>query len=368
MLRRFPITAALAAASLLTLWPLLALAQVDGEQHAPGGTCGASAHPPTPGTADAPDWDTFFDCNGSTWQRGPYFFGPSTDSCDSNHAGMTYYNATNNVLELCNGTAWELIGSSSSSCGSPSGLSFTNVTGASLNTVYTSNTATITFSGCTTPYSVAVTGAATAQISVNGGAWSTSGAISSGQTLQVRMTTSGSVSTVLTATVTVGSSSTNWTTTTRSGSLQVFVTANTYAPASLGGLSGADAVCQDEAGTAGYAGTYMAILSSDTTSAASRLTLSYPIVNAYNGSTVAAANLWVGSISNDIYTPSGGTANTVTGTTPSGGIVTGDTCSSWTSSSGTDEYGNPASPGTSGWIDAGAFGCGAQLNLYCIQQ
>ena len=104
MLRRFPITAALAAATLLTLWPLLALAQVDGEQHAPGGTCGASAHPPTPATADAPDWDTFFDCNGSTWQRGPYFFGSTSDTCNSSHAGMTQW--TGSVMGYCNGSAW----------------------------------------------------------------------------------------------------------------------------------------------------------------------------------------------------------------------------------------------------------------------
>jgi hypothetical protein len=216
-------------------------------------------------------------------------------SCTGYDPGALRYNTTLSNVEMCNGTNWEFLAASTSACGTPSGLSFTNVTNATLNTMYTSSAATITFSGCTSGgLSVSVTGAATAQISINGGAWTTSGSISSGQTLQVRLTSSGSVSTGLTATVTVGSSSTNWTVTTRSGALQVFMTSTSYVGGTIGGISGANTICQAVANAAGYSGTYVAILSDNSTSAASNLTLSYPIVNAYDGSTVAAANLWSG--------------------------------------------------------------------------
>ena len=74
------------------------------------------------------------------------------------------------------------------------------LTGQSLSAIVASNTPTITFTGCAGTYLVTVTGAATAQVSINGGAWVTSGAISSGQTLQVRLTSSGTANTMLTAT------------------------------------------------------------------------------------------------------------------------------------------------------------------------
>ena len=257
MLRGHPLTALVLA---LVLGCAPAWAQVDGETTTPGSTCNGGV---TAGHGNRPDWDTIFECNGSTqWQRGAYFFGSSSDTCDSNHAGMVQW--TGSAFQGCDGTNWDtLAANGGGTCSAPSGLSFTNLTSQSLSTVVTSNTATITFTGCTGTLAVSVTGVATAQFSVNGGAWETSGAISSGQTLRVRMTTSSSVSTVLTATVTVGSSSTNWTTTTRSGSLNVFGTAGTYISGTIGSLSGADAICQSEANTAGYAGTYKAIMSDD---------------------------------------------------------------------------------------------------------
>lgn len=319
-------------------------------------------------------------CNGSTYQYPFYVMGSAAaaagSSCSTYPAGAMRYNTTLGNLEFCNGTTWYQVPAYATACGTPSGLSFTNLTSQSLSTVVTSSTATITFSGCSagTALSVSVSGAATAQISINGGAWVTSGAISSGQTLQVRMTTSGSVSTVLTATVTVAATSTNWTTTTRSGSLKIFVTPSSYVGTAIGGLTGADAICQSVANTAGYSGTYKAILSDDTTSAASRLTLSYPIVNASGGSTVAASNLWVGTISNAILNPSGSAACSGcpggdfvwTGTTSVGAIATGVTCSSWSggSNGGLGVDGNINST----WISSGSTTCASTLGLYCIQQ
>ncbi|HTV38345.1 MAG TPA: hypothetical protein VMF12_18090 [Xanthobacteraceae bacterium] len=375
MLRRYSVTAA-AVLLLAALASLPALAQVDGETETPGNSCPPNA---TPGSAAVASWDTFFECNGSSqWQRGPYFFGTTSDTCDSNHAGMVRWESSISNLQVCDGTTWQAIGNTSNACGSPSGLSFTAVTNASLNTVYTSNTATITFSGCSGALSVSVTGAATAQISVNGGAWTTSGSIYSGQTLQVRLTSSGSVSTELTATVTVASSSANYNVTTRSGTLEVFMTENEYIAYEIGGLSGADADCQAEANTAGYSGTWKAIMSDDSTSAASRLTLSYPIVNAYDGSTVAATNLWAGSVSDCILQPNGGclyNTGVWSGTNDDGSISTGYTCGSWSNESDSGAGGIEGDTNEA-WISSydyyglpyGVTGCGNEQYLYCIQQ
>jgi hypothetical protein len=314
-------------------------------------------------------------CISGTWQYPAYvvqsYSGAAGASCSGYPAGALHYTTTIGNVEFCDGANWRFLAAGSTSCGSPSGLSFTNLTGQSLSTSVTSNTATITFSGCSSALSVSVSGTATAQISVNGGAWATSGAILSGQTLQVRMTTSGSVSTVLTATVTVGGSSTNWTTTTRGGSLQVFTTLATYIGDSLGGLSGADAVCQAAAGTAGYAGTYKAIMSDDTTSAASRLTLSYPIVNAYDGTTVASSNLWIGSLTTAIKDPSGGSGGggaggVWTGTNADGSKGTGQTCSSWTANTSADQGFDGRTDNL--WVYGANPACNSAYSLYCIQQ
>ena len=314
-------------------------------------------------------------CISNLWQYPVYVFqnaaASAQSSCTGYPAGAERWNTTLSNLEVCDGTTWQVVGVGTSSCGSVSGLSYTNVTSATLNTVYTSSSATITFSGCSGALSVSVTGSGSPQISVNGGSWSTSGAITSGQILQVRLTSSGSVSTGLTATVTVASSSTNWTVTTRAASLQVFMTANQYNGGTLGGLSGADAICQSEANTAGYAGTYKAILSDAVTSAASRLTLSYPIVNAHDGLTVAGLNLWAGSISNRITTPSGGTLCCHefgwSGTTSTGAISSNGTCSSWSSTSTNGEvFDDGTGPD---WIDAGFSELGNNTApLLCIQQ
>ena len=370
MLHGRPVSTALAAIVLAALLSLPARAQVDGETETPGNSCPPNA---VPGHAATPSWDTFFECNSSSqWQRGPYFFGSISDTCDSNHEGMVQWNASILNLQVCDGTAWQAIGNTSNSCGSVSGLSFTNVSNASLNTVYTSNAATITFSGCSGALSVSVTGAATAQISVNGGAWTTSGSIYSGQTLQVRLTASGSVNTTLTATVDVGpSASTNWQVTTGTGGSKVFLTNGTYIGGQIGGLSGADVICQSEANSASLSGTYKAIMSDDSTSAASRLTINYPVVNANNGSTVAATNLWVGSISACIEQPNGGCPDfgVSTGTNADGSSATGYTCSSWSSESASNNTGRDSETNAD-WITGDIYGasCSGSYYIYCIQQ
>lgn len=95
----------------------------------------------------------------------------------------------------------------------PSAFAFTDVTGQQLAAVITSNALTISGIG-PAPVSVSVSGAGSPQISINGGAWATSGSISSGQTLRVRLTSAATSNTARTATVTVGTASDTWSVTT----------------------------------------------------------------------------------------------------------------------------------------------------------
>ena len=93
----------------------------------------------------------------------------------------------------------------------PTAFSFSNLTNQELNSLVTSNTVTIT--GINVPVTVELTaGSSFTQFRINGGTWrNTATTITSGQTLQLRMTTANAQDTVRTATIKVGTSSVNWT-------------------------------------------------------------------------------------------------------------------------------------------------------------
>jgi len=93
----------------------------------------------------------------------------------------------------------------------PDAFNFTDQSNLNLNTLIYSNTVTI--SGINQAVSVSATNGA--EFSINAGSYVTSGSISNGQTLRVRLTTSGSYSTSVSTTVTVGGTSDVWSITTR---------------------------------------------------------------------------------------------------------------------------------------------------------
>ncbi|MCC7253067.1 hypothetical protein [Hyphomicrobium sp.] len=93
----------------------------------------------------------------------------------------------------------------------PDAFTFTDQTNVALSTLTTSNT--IAISGINTSAPVFVTGSG-AEISINGGAWGSSGTISNGETLQVRLTSSLTPGAEMTATVNVGGVSDIWSITT----------------------------------------------------------------------------------------------------------------------------------------------------------
>ncbi|RYF66035.1 MAG: hypothetical protein EOO39_23770 [Cytophagaceae bacterium] len=92
-------------------------------------------------------------------------------------------------------------------------FAFTNVPSANVSTQITSDSPVSTGTGSV---SVSVTGSGSPQISINNGPWSTSGTITAGQVIAVRLTSSSSQGTPLSATITAGSYSTTWTVTTNS--------------------------------------------------------------------------------------------------------------------------------------------------------
>jgi hypothetical protein len=96
----------------------------------------------------------------------------------------------------------------------PNAFSFVDVTGATLDTEYTSNT--ITVSGINTLTNISITGGT---YSKNGGAYtSSSGTVVSGDTVSVRVTSSSSYSTAVSTTLTIGGVSDTYTVTTESES------------------------------------------------------------------------------------------------------------------------------------------------------
>lgn len=97
----------------------------------------------------------------------------------------------------------------------PNAFGFTDVTGQALNMLITSNT--ITISGINAGTAVSVSGDGSPQISINGGAWGTSGTITNGQSLAVRLTSANANSTARTATVDVGGVTDVWSVTTGAG-------------------------------------------------------------------------------------------------------------------------------------------------------
>jgi len=95
----------------------------------------------------------------------------------------------------------------------PDSYTFTDLTGQALSTQVTSNTVTLT--GFFGNLPVSITGDGSPEFKINSGAWSTSGTVTDGDTLQLRLTTSASNGTTSTATITIGSDVSGWSVTTQ---------------------------------------------------------------------------------------------------------------------------------------------------------
>ncbi|MBT4762258.1 MAG: hypothetical protein HOO06_11210 [Bdellovibrionaceae bacterium] len=144
---------------------------------------------------------------------------------------------------------------------------------------------------------------------------------------------------------------------------RIFVTDSVFDGENLGGVT-----CDDEAAAAGFYGSSWEKVMSTSSSDANSLFLGYPIKNT-NGQTVAATDLWSGTISASILGPDGtdpGAPYSVfTGSDASGNYVGGSTCSDWGSSGGNATIGT-FNLLTSGWLSNGTAACNSEIRFYCV--
>lgn len=140
----------------------------------------------------------------------------------------------------------------------------------------------------------------------------------------------------------------------------------------LGGLSGADSICQTAGDSSSFASsTWKAILSNETVNAIDRIQIIGSIVNG-NGDPVAgdATTFWSGVSANlmnwtELGTQDGG-GSPWTGTVGGGTKATGDTCDNWGSSDSGDYGHYGASTILGGWLDFDRDTCDQSFRLYCI--
>lgn len=173
-----------------------------------------------------------------------------------------------------------------------------------------------------------------------------------------------------------------------SGSRRVFVTSIGYT-GNLGGLEGADAKCQERANAASLGGIWRAWLSTNSQSAASRLT--HPVQGYRRTDGAVISESWTGLVTGSplvapelteygVQTPYVG-AGSVTGcswaagyffhpwtATTNEGAYSGPDCDGWTSTSATGRVGL-GGYSLSQWTNwCPGFGCSSSQPLYCFEQ
>ena len=127
--------------------------------------------------------------------------------------GEVQFNTTYDVFQGCTARGWMAFHAPASPTGGgPAPFSFIDQTGVASGAVITSNAVTIT--GIGAAVAVSISGNGTPEFRIAGGAWVTNGSITDGQTLELRLTSSGAHSTIHSATVTVGTLSDQWDVTT----------------------------------------------------------------------------------------------------------------------------------------------------------
>lgn len=162
------------------------------------------------------------------------------------------------------------------------------------------------------------------------------------------------------------------------GARIVFVTSEAFPAADLGGLAGADAICQAAAANSviGLDGTFRAWLSAGNQGPATRFTKSTQPYILTNGTRVAANFDELVTLHPEVAINLDENGNEVvferpvwSGTDMSGQPASSQvTCSGWTSGTGIGVVGLPYFIGGGLWSNAGALRCGASAHLYCFQQ
>lgn len=307
----------------------------------------------------------------------------AVSTCNSSSEGVLRYNSADETMDLCDGTNWidmlineanlapdATVGAVAASDTTPNSLVFTDTTDVSYSEVVYSDVVTI--SGVDSPGVIVhmddLIDSFKAQININGGGWEDIDRqiVSSGDTVQLSYpypAYNGNLTNSKSIDITMGMSTTTWT---MRGYLptRIFATNSSY-NGNLGGLSGADAICQANATSNGYSGTWIAFLSDSTTSIASRLTnMKYPVVRANDGLLIDPSNLFDGFLDGGVaLSPSRHvwTGSNVNGTSHS------DNCNNWTANAypAYGQYGQ-GDEYDDWWISYSNRACNNTYKLICI--
>jgi len=166
--------------------------------------------------------------------------------------------------------------------------------------------------------------------------------------------------------------------------MRVFITSQSY-NANLGGVTGADNICQGVANNAGLGGSWKAWISQSGSSPSTRFTQSSTPYILLNGTVIANnwADLTDGTLANPINIDENGQVQTsvsawsnttISGTfdSNSNGGCGGTVCGSWTIG-GSCNNPNCGQTGNSGatdqnWTRGGAACCHVNMRLYCFEQ
>jgi len=158
----------------------------------------------------------------------------------------------------------------------------------------------------------------------------------------------------------------------------VFITSVTFPGNQIGGIAGADTLCNNFATTAGLPGTYKAWISDDTMGPA--VTFTHGAVPYVNTVGDVIANDWIGLTSGVLLNPilydesgvttlppTGGPIPVWTGTDPLGNPVVGQNCAGWAAVglTGIQGFGNSTNVI---WTLDSALNCALPAHLYCFEQ
>jgi hypothetical protein len=150
----------------------------------------------------------------------------------------------------------------------------------------------------------------------------------------------------------------------------IFATSSVY-PGNLGGLAGADALCESHASSAGLGSGWTALLSTSTKNARDRITVSGTVRNT-DGTVLAlsAADLWDGINAPVQYDENGtsvGPDREVWTASGEAGTGSGTYCVDWTSSAmAADGSTGDATDDGGDWLDNDDANCDESYSLYCF--
>ena len=163
-----------------------------------------------------------------------------------------------------------------------------------------------------------------------------------------------------------------------SNNLRVFVTSTTHSGGNLGGLTGADAICQGLANDENLGGTWKAWLSNSTDNTIDRITKTTGNYTLIDGTVIAEG--WNDLISDNgdgnylqnsinLFEDGSLASNkfVITGTTVSGETFAGSHCFDWTSTVGSGRQGNTNHINNQ-WTQWFGGQCTTPAHLYCFEQ